>query len=245
MRTLLFISLFAYTTGTLSSYSQEKVTFWAEDSLKVTANLYLAEVKNPFIILFHQAGSSRGEYKTIAPRLMNLGYNCLAVDLRSGSKMNYVQNETALRAKKQNRSARLIDAKKDIEAAITYVKKYNKKPVILFGSSYSASLALVVGGKSKDIKAVVAFSPGEYFQPDMEVKARIERFEKPLFVSTTAMEYSYAKKMLEKIPSSVKTLYKPSKGQGVHGARALWEDSEGNKECWFQLTYFFSTLEEI
>jgi len=38
----------------------------------------------PLILLFHQACSNRGEYATIAPMLVRLGFAALAVDQRSG-----------------------------------------------------------------------------------------------------------------------------------------------------------------
>ena len=37
-----------------------------------------------FIVMFHQAGWSRGEYREIAPKLVAKGYRVLAVDQRAG-----------------------------------------------------------------------------------------------------------------------------------------------------------------
>jgi hypothetical protein len=76
----------------ICGFCKHKVTFIASDSLRITADLYLNNYNYPFILLFHQNGYSRGEYAEIAGKLMNLGYNCLAVDLRSGGKVNYVKN---------------------------------------------------------------------------------------------------------------------------------------------------------
>jgi len=53
----------------------ETVTFNSEDGLLMTADVY-APYKNgeaPVIVLFHQAGWSRGEYGEIAPWLNMLG----------------------------------------------------------------------------------------------------------------------------------------------------------------------------
>ncbi len=83
---------------TMNSHAQQVVTFPAKDGLKITADLYLKDYQLPFILLFHQGESSRGEYTEIAARLLKLDYNCLAVDLRAGEKMNYISNETAMRA---------------------------------------------------------------------------------------------------------------------------------------------------
>jgi hypothetical protein len=112
--------------------AQQKVSFYSDDSLKITADLYLKDYSFPFILLFHQGNSSRGEYSEIAMRLMKMDYNCLAVDLRTGDKMNYVHNETAARAKTGNYPHSYLDATLDILATLKYIKKFNnKKPILL------------------------------------------------------------------------------------------------------------------
>jgi dienelactone hydrolase len=225
--------------------SQEKVTFYADDNLKITADLYLNDYPLPFIILFHQSGSSRGEYSSIAPKLLKLGYNCLAVDLRAGNKINYISNETALRAKQEGKPSRLIDARRDIDAAIRYVRKFNRKPIILFGSSYSASLALITASQSADVKAVIAFSPGEFFYPDLKVGESIQGLKIPVFAASSKAEYAYVVELLKQVPDSLKTMCKFENGDGMQGAKALWSENESSKEYWFQLTYFFTKLKEI
>ncbi|MBN2485313.1 MAG: dienelactone hydrolase family protein [Bacteroidales bacterium] len=240
---LLFLSVLIFCVQ--FAFTQEKVSFLSADSLRITADLYLKDRQLPFIILLHQAESSRGEYIDIAPKLMSLGYNCLAVDLRSGSKTNYISNETALRAKQLGKPARLIDARYDVEAAIKYSRRYHHKPVVLFGSSFSASLALIVAAQSNEISAVVAFSPGEYFFPGLEVKTKLEGFNKPVFAASTEPEYNFLNILLSEIPEKQKTLYKPSKGNGAHGAKILWEDNENSSDCWLHLTWFFGKLKEL
>ena len=78
---------------------KEKVTFESEDGVLITADHYLINQEYPYIVLFHQAGSSRGEFNEIAEKLMMLRYNCLAVDLRSGDNSNFVKNETAVKTR--------------------------------------------------------------------------------------------------------------------------------------------------
>lgn len=237
----LISSIFAFLIS-LNLCSQQVVSFPAEDGLKVTADLYLKDYQLPFILLFHQGESSRGEYNEIAARLLKLEFNCLAVDLRAGDKMNYVTNETAARAKQEKIPNSYLDAKKDIEAAIKYVKKYNSKAVILFGSSYSASLSLVIANKNDRIKAVVAFSPGEFFRPEIIVKDAISGLKKPVFVSTSDIEFEYISEMLSGIPDKNKHIYRPPKGKGKHGAKTLWNSSESSDECWLELMLFFKRI---
>jgi len=221
---------------------QQKVTFQAEDGLKVTADLYMKNYQLPFILLFHQGESSRGEYTEIAARLLKLDYNCLAVDLRAGEKMNYITNETAERAKVQNIPASYLDSQKDIRASIDYVLKYNNKPVILFGSSYSASLSLMIAKGNDRVRAVIAFSPGEFFRPEVVVKDAISGLNKPVFVSASDIEYEYIEEMLSGLPSENMFIYRPGSGKGVHGAKALWSSTDSSSECWLELMLFFKRI---
>jgi len=120
----------------LPAEGQKKVTFTSSDSLTITADLYLKDKDLPFILLFHQeitAVVNTGN----SPKLLNLNYNCLSVDLRSGGKVNFIENETSLDAIGKNISRSMLDAKIDIQAAIQYSGEYNDHPVVLFGSSYS------------------------------------------------------------------------------------------------------------
>lgn len=235
----IFLSLLIFLPGK----SQEKVSFYSEDSLKITADLYLKDYRLPFILLFHQGGASRGEYNEIAPRLSKLDYNCLSVDLRSGDRINYVTNETAERAEEGNFPNSFVDAMKDIDASIQYIKKYNSKPIVLFGSSFSASLCLIFANTNQVVKAVIAFSPGEFFRPQLTVKDEITGLQKPVFISSSSIENDYVAQMLSGIQPEYITFYKPGKGEkGVHGAKTLWKENDSSDACWLELLMFFKNI---
>ncbi|PIP54374.1 MAG: hypothetical protein COX07_05685, partial [Bacteroidetes bacterium CG23_combo_of_CG06-09_8_20_14_all_32_9] len=191
----------------------------------------------------HQAGYSKGEYKTSAEKFLKLGYNCLAVDLRSGGGVNYVQNETANLAKEKGMTITYLEAEKDMLAAIDYVWSKSQKQMILFGSSYSASLAMCIAKGNSKIKAVIAFSPGEYFQPDMVIKDQLNGFDKPVFVACSQREYTYMNDLLASIPDELKTIFKPRDGAGEHGSKSLWQSCPASKEYWFALLMYFKTLD--
>ena len=222
--------------------AQEKISFMAEDGLPVTADLYQINPSKPFILLFHQAGYSRGEYKNIAKKIVKFGYNCLAVDLRSGGEINYIQNHTALVAVQKGYSTDYLSSQKDIEAAIKWVKQRSDKPIILFGSSFSASLSLLIAKDNPDIGAVIAFSPGEFFIPDISIKSELKDFQKPVFVASSRREEPYIKEMFSFVPSSNKTIFAPEKGPGEHGSKSLWNSNPTSKEYWLALTMFFSKI---
>ena len=228
----------------VSTFSQEIVTFKAPDGLTITANDYEVDESYPYILLFHQARSSKGEYKDISIKLLKLGYNCLAVDLRSGDNSNYVQNETAAEAKEKGLPNEFLDAEQDIRAAIDWAYNKTNKPVILFGSSYSASLCLKIAKNNAKIKAVVAFSPGEYFKPDITMSEELKGYLKPTFVASSQPEKKYIDEMFLSVPDETKTVFQPQEGEGVHGAKALWKDSNSSKEYWLALLLFFKELEK-
>ena len=76
--TRLSLVLFLFTVF-ISAQSKKKIEFSSEDGLKITADLYMVHSEEkPFIVLFHQAGWSRGEYLEIAPKLNKIGFNCMA-----------------------------------------------------------------------------------------------------------------------------------------------------------------------
>lgn len=224
-------------------FSQDIVTFEASDGLTVTANLYEVDESYPYMLLFHQAGYSKGEYKATAIKLLKLGYNCLAVDLRSGGGVNYIQNETANLAKEKNFPVTYIDAEKDILAAIDYAWSKSSQPMILFGSSYSASLAMKAAKGNSKVKAVIAFSPGEYFQPDMTIKDHLFNYDKQIFVACSQREYSYINDLLSEVPNDLKILFKPQEGAGEHGSKSLWLNCSSNKEYWLALLMFFKKID--
>jgi len=240
-----FISI-VFLLSIISTVSaQEFVTFTADDGVIVSADYYETEDESHnYFILLHQAEYSRGEHKETGQKLIKLGYNCLAVDLRSGGEVNYVINETALNAKKKRASTTFLDSKRDIEAAINYIKRLDSSAKIyLFGSSYSASLSLIMAKNRNDILAVVAFSPGEFFtDQNIIVENEIAGLNKPMFVACPKSEFVYVNKLVSKVDRKQLTLFKPQRGDGLHGAKTLWWESSTRNEFWLALFFFIKDL---
>lgn len=228
----------------INSICQQKVNFNSSDNVRLTADFYKSGSSNTFVILFHQENSSRGEYREIAPKIRKLGYNCLAVDLRYGNKFEYIKNETREFIDSLGINPIPYEARKDIEAAIDFAFKLNHKPVILFGSSYSASICLLVGKNSPKVKAVIGFSPGEFFGSQFSVKDSIIGFIKPLFLASSSDENIYLKEMTKGVATLSKTIFSPSSGKGLHGAKSLTNLCNNKDEYWLALLWFFRELEE-
>ena len=129
----------------------ERISIEARDGLKINAEFYRASAdpRTPLLVLFHQARSSRAEYRPIAPRLKELGYDCLAVDLRSGQACADVPNVTARIAREHGRTPTYLDALADIEDSLAWARaNHPQAKIVAWGSSYSASLVLVLAANS-------------------------------------------------------------------------------------------------
>jgi len=89
---------------------------------------------------------------------------------------------------------------------------------------------------------VVAFSPGEYFGEQLNVKQSTQNLYIPVLALSTRLEYDDMKKMLDHLNAKHLQLFRPSQGEGVHGSRALWERNQTSEEYWLALTQFFSQI---
>ncbi len=244
-KSLLFLATILLSVTIHAQAEKKEIKFNSSDNITITGDLYLtSNLSAPFIILFHQAGYSRGEYIETAPKLNKLGFNCLAIDQRSGKGVNDIPNETNMEASKKGLSTKYPDAMPDLEAAIKYVEEnYKPKKLIILGSSYSSSLSLVLAAKYPDkIDAALAFSPGEYFLfEDKKMEEYASKIKIPVFLTSAKSEEHMWKSIFEKIPEAYSTGYLPEV-EGIHGSRALWEKIEGNEGYWEAVKGFLNKL---
>lgn len=247
-RVFLEIGLIAFLLSGLtgSAIAVETITFASEDSLEITADVYMAHDKEaPFIVLFHQARWSRGEYQEIAPKLNEMGFNCMAIDQRSGDAINDVPNETARRALEAGKPVNYIDALPDLRSAIRYAREhYADGKLLIWGSSYSAALVLKIAGEHPDwIDGVLAFAPGEYFskqgQSETYITDAAQKIELPVFITSAKDEKPNWEGIFETIPSKDKQAFLPETA-GNHGSRALWEQFDDSDDYWQAVSDFLT-----
>lgn len=217
------------------------ITFYAADSVLVTADTYFLKDVKPNILLCHQANYSRGEYIETAKKLNQLGYSCMAIDQRAGDSINGVKNETAEYANKKMVNVGYAGARLDIAAAVQYLYELNDyEPIIVVGSSYSASLALWMAVSNPRIKAVVAFSPGEYLK-GMHLAKALKKLRKPVFITSSKREIKTVDKLTRKIRKKYISRFKPEK-KGRHGSKSLWENNPNHEAYW---SVFVKFLEDV
>lgn len=210
------------------------------DSLMITADQYHINKDSAIIVLCHQAGFSRGAYEEVAPKLNAMGYNCIAIDQRSGNEANGIINETNKRAVAAGKPTDYLSAKQDIIATINWAKEYYKKDVILWGSSYSAALSLILAKENESVNTVLVFSPGEYLT-GINVETSMNGLAKSSFLTSSKSEINQVIPFFDNVTANNKVHFKPT-GDGVHGSRALWEETTGNAEYWAAVTAFLNSL---
>lgn len=245
VRAYLFTALFLCSHAVADAQPPyREVDFPTAGGIQMHADVYPASGGGPtVIVLFHQAGWSRGEYREIAPRLVKLGYRVMAVDQRAGKGVNGVRNETHRRATSKKMSTRYLDAYVDMIAALNYaIKSLDAQRVIIWGSSYSASLVFRLAAEQPDrVAGVLAFSPGEYFrgQGTEYVRGHAKAVRVPVFVTSSKAERVKAKPIFDAVPAEKKILFTPA-SLGRHGSHALWERWPDDDVYWASVTGFLT-----
>jgi pimeloyl-ACP methyl ester carboxylesterase len=207
-------------------------------------SLYWYRNQKGLILLCHRSHSNRGEYRKTAPKFNKMGYSCLAIDQRSGMKVFGNVNETKNRAKEKGIPTGYLDAKPDIESAVEYAYALNNKNrIILLGSSYSASLALLISAKTDRIKSVLAFSPGEYLK-GVDLADEIKLINIPVFITSSKNEINQVSDLIKKMDPDLIDHFKPN-AEGFHGSKALWESVKGFETYWNALEQFLETYNAV
>ncbi|MFT3698587.1 MAG: dienelactone hydrolase family protein [Kofleriaceae bacterium] len=218
--------------------------FPAADGVTITADLYAPHAADaPMIVLFHQAGYSRGEYRTIAPQLNQLGFNAMAIDARSGEAVAGVGNDTAASACAAGKGTTYLDAIADLKAAVAEARQRTTGKLIIWGSSYSSSLVLVLG-EELHADAVLSFSPGEYFDDLGKSKTWVAESAKaltmPVYITSAKSEVPDWQPIAAGIAHVTKFI-PPTDGH--HGSSVLWPTQPDSAGYWASVTTFLKTLQ--
>lgn len=241
---LLSFAVLALSIICVAPVKAEPVTLTARDQVKIFGTYYgTGDKAKPIILLFHMAGSNKGEYAPTGPSLVTLGYNALAIDQRSGGSAFGSTNETV---KAFGRSAGFQQAMPDLEAALAWVgASGHTGKVIIVGSSYSASLVFLLAAQNPGkIAGLAAFSPGEYFGGRVVGEAAQKLQNVSVFISSAgdSGEVGEARGIFNAVPGTSKIQLAPKRAP--HGASALRTDSNpgGQAEVWGAFERFLASL---
>jgi dienelactone hydrolase len=222
-----------------TSEAVRPILLTASDGVKVHGSLYEAATPKAMILLFHQAGSSKDEYATIAPRLRDAGYSTLAIDQRSGDGM-YGTNETA---EGLGRKADYLEARPDLQAALDWAQQ-RKLPIVLWGSSYSSALIFPLAANDpQGVVALLSFSPGEYFDDKQMIRTAAAKLKVPVFIASTNSqeEMGEADPIMAALPKNGSNVrFVPERA--VHGSSMLIakRNPEGAEAGWREVMAFLN-----
>lgn len=220
----------------------QQITIDAAGGKKVFADLYTSQSgkAKAVVLMFHQAHSSAGEYDIIAPKVKGPGFDCLAVDQRSGGDM-YGANRTA---NQYSGDPGYMAAYADIERALGWAEKQGYKTIVVWGSSYSASFAFRLASEHKDVSAVIAFSPGEYFDDKTIVAKWAGGVRVPVLAVCTDKEEPDVSEILKSSPPGAAARLLRSGPDAIHGSSTLLPDKNptGSQKYWNEVSKFLSAF---
>ena len=148
----------------LHSEDPKEIRFYTTDSIQIIGDLYTRDKDGSSLLLFHQGGSNaRAEYGPIIPGLQEYDFNILAIDQRVGGQIYGSYNRTLAQVHDHSfdNPYGYCDAYNNLEGALDYLINLGfTGQKIIWGSSYSAALAIQLANKrSEDVSGVLAFSP--------------------------------------------------------------------------------------
>ncbi|MEQ8523785.1 alpha/beta fold hydrolase [Gracilimonas sp.] len=229
-----YLSFYEHTselTSLTSNPEPQEITFTTKDGVLIYGDYYNTGSEYPIILLFHQGGSNgRAEYTPIIPSLLKKNYNILTIDQRQGGQIYGGYNRTVAELKT---SYTYCEAYQDLESSLEYVQTLETGPVIIWGSSYSASLAIQLAKKNTEsVSAVLAFSPasGGPMQ-DCRPDPFLENLNTPLLVlrPESELEIGSAKAQFELVEKHGHQTYIAR--HGTHGSSMLVDNRvEGSVE---------------
>ena len=209
---LIFTACFSFyelssepTSLTLTSNPEpQEITFTTKDGVLIYGDYYHTGSEYPIILLFHQGGSNgRAEYTPIIPSLLERNYNILTIDQRQGGQIYGSYNRTVADLKT---SYTYCEAYQDLQSSLEDVQTLQTGPIIVWGSSYSASLAIQLAKKNTEsVSAVLAFSPAsggpmqeckpDPFLENLEVPLLVLRPESELEIESAKAQFELVKKL--------------------------------------------------
>jgi pimeloyl-ACP methyl ester carboxylesterase len=228
----------------------QEISFYTPDSIKIFGDLYELNKKETTILLFHQGGSNaRGEYASIIPKLIDEGFNILAIDQRVGGQYYGKYNRTLanIPTNGYGDGYGYCDAYNNLESALDYIIDSGfSGDKIIWGSSYSATLAIqLANNRQKDINGVLAFSPasGGSMKECLPDKY-FESIKQPLIIlrPPNEMENENSKFQFELANKYNHQTYIAK--NGVHGSSMLVKERVGNdvNDTW---NVVYSFLNEV
>lgn len=243
-RIILLVCLLGVTVHAQSAPLE--ISFVTADGVTVFGDWYVSGENRsaPVIVLFHQGGGdARGEYSTIAPRLVEHGFHVLAIDQRNGGNVFDGVNRTIANMGPGYEEPGYCEAYPDMESAVQFIRQrgYDGK-LVAWGSSYSAALVFRLAVDHADqVSAIVAFSPASGPPlADCPISEQLSRLQLPALALRPAREFA-----IESVQEQMRTFAEAGvetyvADPGLHGSSMLNADRvKGSTEETWQIVLKF------
>ncbi len=123
-----------------------------------------------------------------------------------------------------------------VRAAVELAASSGGKTLFVVASQRLASVALLAATRHFKIKAVVAVSPGEYFQPQGYMTEKLERLRIGTLLLYTPKEESLIGPMVVAVPNSLITHFRELEHIGY---RDLIERGKASGRAWLAISLFY------
>ena len=87
------------------------------------------------------------------------------------------------------------------------------------------------------MKAILSFSPGEYFGSKLTLGKVIASLDKPTFITSSKNEVPTAQPLVNAVDPNAVTHFIPE-SEGAHGSRVLWSEQPFSEEYWAAVNAF-------
>ena len=155
----------------------QTINFDAPDGVRIVGTFYAANKENsPAVLMLHQFGGSRADYKDLARQFQANGINVLAIDGRGfgestkkadGSRVSVSQSDEAVAGMKSDVAAvKFLGGQETVD----------KTRIGIVGASYGSSLAIIHAGENPEIKSVALLSPGTNYFGNLPTMPAIEKY---------------------------------------------------------------------
>ncbi len=150
--------------GAARGVRSERVSFHSADGWTLVGDLAQGLGSRPAIVLLHRLSSNRGEWAPLIARLhaSGAGYTTLAIDGRGHGESTQGPEGVTRWQQFGNDSARWDGLRRDVAAAISYLRGQNlaTQGIVLIGSSIGGTAAIRAAVDTTGVRGVVMLSPG-------------------------------------------------------------------------------------
>jgi alpha-beta hydrolase superfamily lysophospholipase len=175
------------------------VVLTTQDNIKIAGTYYRADSEKG-VILLHMMNKDKSTYDAFAKKLVEKGYNAIAIDLRG-----HGESDLDWKTFSEEDFKNMI---LDVKAAKEFLAEKDITKFAIVGASIGANIALNFAVEDNGINAVVLLSPGLDFR-GFKTSETIKQFTKPILIVAGKQDtYSYnsSVELKSSSPSSIKEL---------------------------------------